>query len=710
MTIAQQFAAKASVAFVAAAMIISLMAPAAQAQSADELQAMINTLMAQIAALQGQVGQGASGVASGVCPYTWTRDLSQGSTGPDVMKLQQFLNADADTRVAASGAGSVGAETEYFGPATAAAVSKMQVKYRAEVLSPAGLVNPTGFFGPSSRAKANSVCVAAPVVVPDDVDDEDVVDDEDTTDDKDVVELQGEANLDTVEIDNPSDTTIDEGERDVEIAEITIEFENGDAELNRLDFQVTNSVTFGTLGDDPWDVFENLSLWIDGEKIADERSDDKNDWLDDNDGTFRFSNLNMVFEEDVQYKFIIAADIANGLDQQELGNWKVFLDRIRFFDADGVSTDEPTFDDLGGADSAEFTIQKEGQDEELTFRLSGNNPDGQTIVVDDKSTTNDITILRYEIEADDADIDIDTLVIRIDTPGEQVEDVLNDIEIMIDGQRISDEGTTNSLAQIGTRSYVYQAGDAGAAVPNTDGQTLPNGLATGEAIWYVFDVDDDVTINDNQSVDVEVNVDFRQQTGNYTNGTTIQARVTTLERNLTRAEGRDDLRASDGSFSGSAIDEPHTLVAQGLAFNLVEITSKVVTGAGDAPKDTVEFTAVVDVTAVEETFYIDDVGSAFVATVFEDATTTLSASTSVTKTISASGANKQGDRFRIDNGDSERMTFKVTVFPNGQNPGGQYRVQFDSLTFYDESIGGNVDNQIFVPTSNYRSDDETVVN
>jgi hypothetical protein len=91
MTIAKDFAAKASVAFVAAAMIFSMFAPSVKAQSSEDLQKMINDLLAQIASLQSQVGQGGTSVASGICPYTWTRDLSVGSTGGDVMKLQQYL-------------------------------------------------------------------------------------------------------------------------------------------------------------------------------------------------------------------------------------------------------------------------------------------------------------------------------------------------------------------------------------------------------------------------------------------------------------------------------------------------------------------------------------------------------------------------------------------------------------------------------------------
>ncbi len=55
MTIAKDFASKAAIAFVALAMIFSMFAPSAKAQSSEDLQTMINTLLAQIAALQAQL-------------------------------------------------------------------------------------------------------------------------------------------------------------------------------------------------------------------------------------------------------------------------------------------------------------------------------------------------------------------------------------------------------------------------------------------------------------------------------------------------------------------------------------------------------------------------------------------------------------------------------------------------------------------------------
>ncbi|MDB5238179.1 MAG: hypothetical protein JWM46_449 [Candidatus Kaiserbacteria bacterium] len=73
---------------------------------------------------------------------TLTRDLSAGMTNSDVLLLQRFLNARGYT-IASSGAGSPGQETTYFGPATKAAVIRLQ---SAHAIAPA-----VGFVGTITR-------------------------------------------------------------------------------------------------------------------------------------------------------------------------------------------------------------------------------------------------------------------------------------------------------------------------------------------------------------------------------------------------------------------------------------------------------------------------------------------------------------------------------------------------------------------------------
>lgn len=82
-----------------------------------------------------------------------SRALSKGVTNSQVKVLQQILNSDPDTRIAATGVGSSGNETDYFGPATQRAVQKFQVKYAIAKPGDSGY----GTVGPLTRTILNSL-------------------------------------------------------------------------------------------------------------------------------------------------------------------------------------------------------------------------------------------------------------------------------------------------------------------------------------------------------------------------------------------------------------------------------------------------------------------------------------------------------------------------------------------------------------------------
>jgi len=100
----------------------------------QQLQAQIQSLQAQVADLQNQV-------QSVKTELTFSRVLTQGTTGDDVKQLQEFLKTFPDVYPE-------GLVTGYFGPLTEMAVKKFQEKNGIESV---------GIVGPKTQAKLNEL-------------------------------------------------------------------------------------------------------------------------------------------------------------------------------------------------------------------------------------------------------------------------------------------------------------------------------------------------------------------------------------------------------------------------------------------------------------------------------------------------------------------------------------------------------------------------
>jgi hypothetical protein len=129
-----------------------------QGTSAADLEAEIASITAELQQLESGVAggtatpsnNGTTGTSVGVsngATSGFSRDLSLGDSGPDVLALQQFLNG-AGYPIAATGPGSSGNETQHFGSLTQTALMSWQ--------SAMGIAPASGFFGPISRSKISS--------------------------------------------------------------------------------------------------------------------------------------------------------------------------------------------------------------------------------------------------------------------------------------------------------------------------------------------------------------------------------------------------------------------------------------------------------------------------------------------------------------------------------------------------------------------------
>lgn len=631
-TIAKDVTVKVAGAALAVAMLFSVAAPAANAQTTvADLEAQIAALLAQLNALGGTTTTTDS--SSAVCPYTWTRNLNIGATGADVMKLQQFLNEDADTMVAMSGVGSKGMETSYYGAATAAAVSKFQVKYRTEVLSPVSLVNPTGYFGPSSRTKANSMLAAMCSTT--------VVDNSGDTTTTVVTSsaLSGEASLDMFDMNSADDDEIQEGASDAVVAEVDIEFTDGDAELSRMDIALMGV-------EDAWDVFESVSIWVDGTKVAEENADDEDDYLDEDAGEIRFSNLGLIFSEDDEKTIVIAASVQNNVDAADLGAYTVEVSEIRYFDADDVATTDSASYEIGNTVS--FEIEEAGQDDEIIVRTSSNDPDADTLQVEDDSKSDWYSVFAFDVDTDDSENDIvlDKMSVDVTTTIANYDVLVDDAELVIDGTVIDD----------------FTVSPAGGATTT---------------VTLEFDVDEDVEIDAGDRVEAELRLRFKSLDAANA-GATVMAEVTSANVTAIDAEGSDDLDATQ--LSGSASGEAHTLLVEGLDLDMPTITATEMTkDVSGSDLDFGKFVFEFDVTAFEEEFFTDEDAAVVTYTVIvdgvDDAAATAAASAALDINTNNDGTTAEK---RLAEGQSVEYTLTVET---DTSISGTVEVRVDSVAY-----------------------------
>jgi len=116
----------------------------------------VGLISTQLLGLEGQLISAEFMLAS--CRMEFPRNLQEGMMGTDVQNLQKALNYSYLTQVAATGPGSPGNESDYFGPATLKAVTKFQDIFADQILMPNGLTTGNGFVGSATRAELASLC------------------------------------------------------------------------------------------------------------------------------------------------------------------------------------------------------------------------------------------------------------------------------------------------------------------------------------------------------------------------------------------------------------------------------------------------------------------------------------------------------------------------------------------------------------------------
>lgn len=532
---------------------------------------------------------------------TFTRSLTLGSTGADVVALQTYLETKGYLVIP------TGVSKGYFGALTQSALAKYQAAM--------GIAPAAGYFGPITTAKVMMDCSGATPTTPGSSNSDDL--------------SGGEASLESFDLSSGDDSDIEEDSTG-DIAEIEFDVEDADVLLNRVDLAFVADST----STDLWDVFEEVELVLDGDVIGSADLSDEDEYLDEDEGTVRISGINTKLEEGDSVSIIVRVTTQGNVDSGDLGDFTVNVEDkgIRATDAEGIEQY------IGDEDEeVEFSVEEAGSDEELNVSSSSNNPDATNLKVEDDAKSDAHTIFVFDLEAEDNDIELDTVDVSISTGGTStVSGVISDLTLEIDGEEFTDWEYTTGASASSTRTVQ-------------------------------FDIDGDFTIDADDEVEVVLWAEFKAANGsNYTAGATVSAEI---EEDAIQGEGADDV-SSDGTASG----EEHTLSVEGIVVPASGVETSIGT---QGENDTVGvFTIEFEVTAFEEDFYITDNTSTDATSGVGGVEYTSLGSGTTSATLTSTADEDTSGVFTIEEGETETFTLTVTFDPSST---GQYRLTLDEI-------------------------------
>ena len=376
---------KAKIAALAVGMTLALggAASTASAQTAAELQAMINQLMSQLAALQG---------GSSSSSMTFTQNLTLGSTGSEVVALQQTLVAGGHLVMPA------GVAMGYFGPLTQAAVAKWQA---ANGVSPAA-----GYWGPISRARY--AALAGPSMPGP------------STPGVGITTPGVEGTLTAQLASVPAaGQTVREGDDKQAVLGVELEAKLSDIRIERI------KVKLDSTQNNDRDLYRDIADMIyvmDGSNVVGSSALNSSTVVEETSGNYyvTIAGLNLVIPRDVEKDIVLAIDAMSNFDSDFTGDdWTLTIptDGIRGVDGAGINLYAPS----SGSLARTFESQPSSiEDASLAISLSASSPDAREVVASngpDEDELDAAELLRFDARAEDDAVTITDLVVTLTKSG-----------------------------------------------------------------------------------------------------------------------------------------------------------------------------------------------------------------------------------------------------------------------------------------------------
>ena len=651
MTKTTTVASKAFVAIVAAAMVFSLIAPAAKAATAEELQAQIAALMAQITALSG--GTTTTTTTTTTSCVAIPAPLTMGAKGANVIALQNYLIAAKQSIPAGA--------TGFFGGQTKAALAAFQ--------SANGIMPAVGYYGPVTAAKMAAMCTPvtpAPGTTTPGT----------TTPGTSEALKGGEASLSNYKANSGDDSSVAEGDQG-SVAEFKFDVDDADVKISRVDLTFVKTGSISGQETKPWKTFSTIKLMADGKEIASEDVSNKSDWLNDTAPyKFRFSDLNYVVRENDTAVITVEVEMADSVDgtaSNDIG-WTVAVGTAGIRGVDGENIDQTIGD---AAKTVSFDVTAAGGDDELKVTSASSNPEATTLQLFTNKKSGWTEIFAFDLDSKNStnDIQVNTLRIPVTLSTSTYAAVVRDARLMVGGKEVGN-------------------------------LTVGSGTSTVN-LDFTFDTDE-FTINSGDRETVSLELDFNQL-ALANEGITVKA-VTSFT-GLT-GEGSDDIISAN--LTGSAAGKMHTLRTEGAIISGATKVTPVAVANDPALKSDNEGTFVVkfDVKAFQNDIFVKK--SALRGTVLSGtgvnytildagaagAATTSGTISSATLTSNADNADTDATFFTVKTGESKTFTLTVTFNATANS---SYQLQLNSLNF-SATAGGTMTQQMTLPVETYQTD------